>query len=149
VWEEHYSNGKLPSHIKKGTFWWRDILKLLDCYKSFSTIQIQNGQSCLLWVDKWKQHPLHAEFPELFSFARNSTISVSKFVSQQPIHEVFSLPLLLEAFQQLQALQSIRDELLLSDQHDVWSSDWGCFSSSKAYKHLTGHRQVPRAFVWL
>ena len=33
VWEEHYRNGRLPNHIKKGSFWWRDNLKLLDTYK--------------------------------------------------------------------------------------------------------------------
>lgn len=27
--ENHYSNGKLPNLIKKGSFWWRDILKLI------------------------------------------------------------------------------------------------------------------------
>lgn len=118
-WEKHYSNGKLPNHIKKGSFWWRDILKLLDCYKSFSIVQVQNGQSCLLWLDKWNQQPLSAEFIELFSFARNRSITVSKFYSQQPLHDLFSLPLSIEAFQQLQTLQSIRDELLLTDQQDV------------------------------
>jgi hypothetical protein len=30
VWEKNYSHGKLPGHTKKGSFWWRDILKLLD-----------------------------------------------------------------------------------------------------------------------
>jgi hypothetical protein len=40
VWEKHYSNGKLPNHIKEGSFWWRDMLKLLDCFESFSTVQV-------------------------------------------------------------------------------------------------------------
>ena len=26
VWEKLYSNGKLPNHIRKDFFWWRDIL---------------------------------------------------------------------------------------------------------------------------
>jgi hypothetical protein len=47
IWEKHYTNGKLPSHTKKGSFWWRDILKLIDCFKAFTSIQIQNGESCL------------------------------------------------------------------------------------------------------
>lgn len=29
VWEKHYTNGRLPNHVKKGLFWWRDILKLV------------------------------------------------------------------------------------------------------------------------
>lgn len=53
VWEKHYSNGKLPNHVKKGSFSWRDILKLLGSYKSFSVAQVQNGQTCMFWSDKW------------------------------------------------------------------------------------------------
>jgi hypothetical protein len=30
VWEKYYEHGKLPGSVKKGSFWWRDILKLLD-----------------------------------------------------------------------------------------------------------------------
>ena len=29
VWDKYYSNGRLPNHIRKGSFWWRDVLKLL------------------------------------------------------------------------------------------------------------------------
>jgi len=53
VWEKHYSNGKLPNNTRKSSFWWRDILKLLQQFKSFSTAQIQNGKTCLFWSDTW------------------------------------------------------------------------------------------------
>ena len=33
VWEKNYSNGKLSDHPKKGSYLWRDILKLLDSSK--------------------------------------------------------------------------------------------------------------------
>jgi hypothetical protein len=36
VWGKYYINGKLPIHIKKGSFWWKDVLKLLDSFKGFS-----------------------------------------------------------------------------------------------------------------
>jgi hypothetical protein len=29
IWKKYYRSGKLPSHIRKGSFWWRDTLKLL------------------------------------------------------------------------------------------------------------------------
>jgi hypothetical protein len=76
VWEKHYSNGKLPSNIKNGSFWWRDILKLLDQFKSFSSVQVQNGKTCLFWLDTWIQQPLELDYPELFSFAINKSTSV-------------------------------------------------------------------------
>jgi len=36
IWEKHYKNGKLPSEVKKGSFWWRDILKLLTKFKQLA-----------------------------------------------------------------------------------------------------------------
>ena len=40
VWEKYYSNGSLPSSQKKGSFWWRDIIKLLDAYKGLACVNI-------------------------------------------------------------------------------------------------------------
>lgn len=36
IWEKYYKNGKLPNHTRKGSFWWRDTLKLLSDFKSFA-----------------------------------------------------------------------------------------------------------------
>lgn len=47
IWEKYYSSGKLPGTQKKGSYWWRDILKLLDNFKGMARVQINNGQSCL------------------------------------------------------------------------------------------------------
>jgi hypothetical protein len=33
IWEKHYKNGKLPNNIRKGSFWWRDYIKLLSRLK--------------------------------------------------------------------------------------------------------------------
>jgi hypothetical protein len=43
VWEKHYKNGKLPNHIRKGSFWWRDNLE------ASSGIQKLCLSSGLLW----------------------------------------------------------------------------------------------------
>jgi hypothetical protein len=70
VWEKHYPNGKLPNHIKKDSFWWRDVLKLLNCYKDFSLVEVKNDQSCLLWSNNWNTQPLQTQIPKLCSFAK-------------------------------------------------------------------------------
>jgi hypothetical protein len=89
------------------------------------------------------------QYPQLFSFARNRDISVQNFFSQNAPHDLFSLLVSAEAFQQLQMIQSFTEHYPLLDQDDVWTSDWGPFSASKAYKFIIGHRQVPRVFGWL
>jgi hypothetical protein len=72
VWEKHYQNGKLPSHIKKrGSFWWRDNLKLLDSFKGMASVSLQDGTTCYFWNDLWGGQVHSQTIPELFSFARN------------------------------------------------------------------------------
>jgi len=58
VWEKHYRNGKLPIHIRKGSFWWRDNLKLLPDFKNIAMPQIHNGETSLFWHDRWANQPL-------------------------------------------------------------------------------------------
>jgi hypothetical protein len=42
VWDHYYSRNRLPilGRTIRGSFWWRDILKLLDSYKSFARVNI-------------------------------------------------------------------------------------------------------------
>jgi hypothetical protein len=74
---------------------------------------------------------------------------VANFYSKQSLEGLVNLPLLVEAFQQLQNIQALRDEQALSVQYDIWICEWGQFLASKAYKFLKGHNQIPRAFLWL
>ena len=54
IWNAHYPNGQMP-HVTtdKGSFWWRDALKLLDKYKGMASVTVACGQTCLLWEDLW------------------------------------------------------------------------------------------------
>jgi len=38
VWEKHCRNGRLPGIVKKGSFWWMDVLKLLTPFKEMANI---------------------------------------------------------------------------------------------------------------
>ena len=115
---------------------------MLEPFRAFSVVHIQNGQSCLFWTNKWNQQPLQLQYPKLYSFARDKCITISKLFSHSHIENLFILPLSAEAFNQLQIVQSFIDHFPLTEQHDRWKSDWGDFSVSKAYKYLMGHRQV-------
>jgi len=35
IWETYYRNDRLPISNNKGSFWWKDIIKLLDKFKGF------------------------------------------------------------------------------------------------------------------
>jgi len=152
VWELHYSNGTLPSITrKKGSFWWRDILKLLDSYKGLAMVNIRDGASCLLWDGLWLHRVPSQRFPELFSFAKKIHISVSSAISAGGLASLFHLPISNQALQQLITLAEDLNSVQDLDEKDIWSYIWGSpfYSSAKAYKHLTGHRVVNDAFRWL
>lgn len=93
VWGKHYKNGKLPNHIKRGSFWCRDILKLLDKFKGMASVSVADGSSCLLWDDCWWEQPLKLAFPELFSYAKKPAISLKEAVSASLSANLFHLPL--------------------------------------------------------
>jgi len=55
VWDKYYYNGWLPwlTSSFRASFWWKDILKLVDSYKDMATTNIHNGSSCFFWLDLW------------------------------------------------------------------------------------------------
>jgi hypothetical protein len=71
IWDKHYTNGKLPDiRMPKGSFWWRDVLKLLHKFKGMASVTIFSGQSCLLWDDLWNGGVRKLLSLELHSFAK-------------------------------------------------------------------------------
>jgi hypothetical protein len=74
LWEKYYNSGKLPNTSKKGSFWWKDILKLLTKFKGMAAVEIGDGSSCLLWEDLWGNDIMSQKFLELFSFAKDKHI---------------------------------------------------------------------------
>jgi hypothetical protein len=124
IWEKHYRNGRLPNHTLKGSFWWRDILRLLGKFKSCASVLIQSGNTCSLWHDPWCDPVPSQAFPHLFSFTRSEFISFSK-ARAMDISNLFQLPLSEEAFDQALVLAQTLDGIELSDSADIWSYRWG------------------------
>lgn len=151
VWEKHYRNGKLPNHVKKGSYWWRDILKLLDTFKGIAKVDLKSGSSCFFWFDMWNDHIPSLTYPELFSFSKNKAITFQKVASSVPLHQLFHLPLSEIAFAQLLSLEQVIQRVALTHEPDSRTYIWGSnfYSSTRAYKQLTGHSQVHPAFKCL
>lgn len=152
VWDHYYSRGNLPltGRPLRMSFWWRDILKLLEHFKTMSRVNIQSGASCLLWFDNWHNDYWHQSFPELFSFAKTQHISLRTTVQTGSLDDLFHLPLSMEAFEQFQEFRNILQPLQLLQGNDVWTYVWGTnFSSNQAYKQLIGPQYVHSTFRWL
>jgi hypothetical protein len=101
VREKHYSNGKLPTHILKGSFWCHDKLRLLQKFKGLASVLVHKGDTCFLCHDLWGGSTRSQGLPQLFSFARKHQITVAKARGSKELAHLFTLPLSEEAFQQL------------------------------------------------
>jgi hypothetical protein len=85
VWSNYYKNGKVPGETRKGSFWWRSMLKLLNTFKGISQANVGVGETIMLWGDLWNGRILQNYYPELFSFAKNSLIIVKAAVQSDDI----------------------------------------------------------------
>jgi hypothetical protein len=92
------------------------------------------------WKDNWKPEPLSNTLPELFSFAKNKTISVPTAFEQDQLTNLFHLPLSEVSFVQLQSLSFDLNSLSLLENNDIWrlSSNSDLFSSTKVNRKLLG-----------
>lgn len=94
VWEKYYQNGRLPTSANIGSFWWRDILKLIDKYKGLASVIIQDGKSCLFWDDLWNGTVPKLNFPELYSFSKKEEYYLCRDeIDPQSAHSLPSAPI--------------------------------------------------------
>jgi hypothetical protein len=102
IWGHYYSQGKLRYQGTRirGSFWWRDILKLQDDYKGMAMVSVKDGPTSFLWHDLWEGSVCSQTYPELFSYAKNQQISLKVAASPPLIQNLFHLPLSGEAYTQ-------------------------------------------------
>jgi hypothetical protein len=151
IWETYYSNGHMPGEQQVGSFWWRANLALIDQYKAIARCNVGDGKSALFWKDLWHFNILKIKFPLLFTFVINPQASVHQVINAEYIEDMFHLPLTTQAHEEFLHMEAICLEVKHSeflDMTDTWSYIWGneFYSSTKAYKVLIGHKQVPQHF---
>jgi hypothetical protein len=137
---QKYGQSLPHTNVKKGSFWWRDVLSLLNIYRSITSVQIGNGNSVLFWKDFWHNGLIMCDvFPRLFSYVLNEDLSVKDFLGSGELGLVFSLPLSVEAFEELQQLNDITAGIILHDNEPdkrifAWGSDK--YTSARFYKFM-------------
>lgn len=147
TWSKLYHNDQTPPHARcpVGSFWWKDVLKLFEKFKQFSTCQPNRGNSILLWSDIWIDQTLRDKFPHLFSFSRKPKCSVRFFINTE-MERMFRLPLPNQAALQLQNLELIIQNANWDENvNDRWIFSWGTakYSSRRVYRILIGDSPTP------
>jgi hypothetical protein len=82
IWNNYYLSRGLPGHRNIGSFWWKSMIKLLPNFKGLTHPVIGNGKSISFWDDQWSQNIARQKFPELFSFVKNTKLSIKEAKEQ-------------------------------------------------------------------
>ena len=129
-----------------GSFWWRNVMKLMDIYRQVTHCKLGNGEIILFWSDNWKDLVIDERFPRLFSFVKDKLISVKEALQTTDPAQAFHLPLSTEAAEELRTLQDILRGVVTADDNDQWlitSNKSGVFIPSQIYRlsfqHITSH----------
>jgi hypothetical protein len=131
IWWAYYDNCVPHARPACGSFWWKDVAKLMDIFRGITECTIRAGDTILLWKDPWCTPLLCESSARLFSYATNVDVSVADFVDEQNLDSHFQFPLSVEAHEELiQLQQQINMDSLDSSTPDGWELVWG----ASAYK---------------
>jgi hypothetical protein len=122
LWNTYYL-GRIPHYMEPvGSFWWKDVCKLMPIFRGFATSTIGDGLSTLFWKDDWLSGVNTENFPRAYSFASNEDVSVQSFLADDMISSNFWLPLSPQGFEEVKDLQSLVDIVNISSNPDSWAS---------------------------
>jgi hypothetical protein len=121
-------------------------------FRGIATCKVGDGTTVLFWSDVWNDHLLQHNFPKLFSYAKNKTILVARFLLNNHIEEQFHLPLSDQAFLEYHAMQQlIQQTHIPEDTKDSWHYIWGnsVYTAAK-FNHLPFKNvHPPKPFIWI
>jgi hypothetical protein len=150
-WELHYSNCLPPARTREVSFWWRDCLKLLPTFKHLAECDFMQGNSILLWQDKWGAHTLKETWPHLYSFCKDEHISIKQALLTNDLADLFYLPLSEEALQQFHLFNAMLLNLEPSAAFDTWTVFGNSMvtKTSTVYKSLMDVGGTIQALKWM
>lgn len=154
IWNKYYLNSDKPPHAhkEKGSFWLKDIFRLIPYFRAFSQVTLGQGNSAFFWKDIWNNRQLEHEFPILFSFAKNKDITIQSFLTAQDLSQKFHLPLSVQAMQEWEGLSDKIQGIQTNINPDKWTYSWNTeiYHSKKVYKLFFNHLEPakPLTLLW-
>lgn len=139
VWEKYDTDGVPHLARVKGSFWWKDILRLHVLYRGVAICIPNRGDTVNFWDDLIDGKNHSERFPNLFGFAKDPKISFWTMRNAVPLLDCFRIPMTREAYNEYLELQHDFSLLLPShpDSLDVWVFIWGQqrYSSSRYHQY--------------
>jgi hypothetical protein len=149
LWNTYYQ-GRIPHAMDSvGSFWWKDICKLMPIFRGFAVSSINNGAMTLFWKDSWLDGILQEVFPRAFSYSTSEDVSVQQFLTAGSLADNFWLPLSPQALEEVRTLQT-DSAITLQDEDDSWSYPWGgTYTSSQYYQFCFRDSNPHISICWL
>jgi hypothetical protein len=115
-----YYTGKIPHAMETvGSFWWKDVCKLMPIFRGIASSSIKDRTSTLFWKDTWLDQVNAEAFPRAFSFVKDEDVSVHQFLSASRLADSFHLPISPKAMEEVRSIQRKSIHIQLSDDHDI------------------------------
>jgi hypothetical protein len=151
VWN-YYPEGVPHASKLCGSFWWRDVMKLSELYRSVTSVNIKDGITTLFWADKWNGVCPQERFPRLYSYTVNQTLSVKEALLMPDIVDLFERPLSQQAAMELVELQGLIQTVVLQPEgKDEWKTIWkdGTYSAQRFYRHSFRGFTCSKVYGWI
>jgi hypothetical protein len=112
IWGKYY-NGIVP-HLatEKGSFWWKDILRLNIVYRGIAICSPAKGDSISFWGDLINGNIHSLKFPNLFKFVKDPNLSLSLMRQSHNLSENFRIPMPKNAYNEFLLLQDMLGTML-------------------------------------
>jgi hypothetical protein len=116
----------------------------VDNFRGVAEISIGNGNSFMFWADNWKVNggirPIKDRFPMIYSFVLDGNMFAAKFYGQENLTDLFHLPLSVQAYAELNEIQSLLQSNPVTSEGDSWNFCWGpAYTAAKFYNHIHAH----------
>lgn len=155
IWNKYYSHSNTHTphaHSENGSFWWKDIFRLIPILRAITMISIGKGDTALFRKDNWTGKILQEELNSLFCFAKSEDISFKGFRELNILDQTLHLPLSVQALQQWQLPANLIQEMVISQDLDQWTYQWNSqqYQSKKVYNLFFSHIQPagPITSIW-
>jgi len=93
IWQRYYREAVPHLARQKGSFWWKDILRLHVKYRGIAFCTPKKGDTIGFWEDLVDERIYSNSFPNLFQFAKSPIISYWKFRTLEDQLEGFNIPM--------------------------------------------------------
>lgn len=130
IWHSYYA-GLVPHALgTRGSFWWRDIMKLEGKFRDFAKVILGDGGSVRFWEDDWGHGVLASRFSRCYSFFKDRNLAVKNVVDSDNLLSLLHLPVSVQAFNELREVQGI----IYATNLDASIPDaWRCAGGSSSF----------------